>query len=174
MPNTVENQRIIRIHREKVNANFLQIKKENWYAANKDLSPYGLQVYLYLAGNMDGYNLALSSADAENNAGIKHSTFYKYFDLLVEKGYLVQKKEGSNIYDFYEVPKGKEVNADPPCGKGIPSCGSKNPSDGNGSPSYRNEIPHDKPLSSSRNREIYNNTDVKYKIDNNNSESFIF
>jgi len=24
--------------------------------------------------------------------------------LLIDKGYLVQKKEGSNIYDFYEKP----------------------------------------------------------------------
>lgn len=174
MPNTVPNQRIIHIHREKVSSNFLQIKKENWYAANKDLTPFGLQVYLYLAGNADGYDLALSSADAETNAGIKHSTFYKYIDILVEKGYLVQKKEGSNVYDFYEVPKGKEVKANPPCGNSIPSCGIENPFDGNSNPSYGNEIPHDKQRSSSRNKEIYNNTNTKYKIDNNKSESFIF
>ena len=34
MPNTVPNQKIIHINREQVTDNFLQIKKENWYAAN--------------------------------------------------------------------------------------------------------------------------------------------
>ena len=48
MSYTSPNQKIIHINREKVTDNFLQIKKENWYNANKDLEPYGLQLYLYL------------------------------------------------------------------------------------------------------------------------------
>lgn len=60
MPDTVPHQKIIHIHKESVDINFLTISKENWYNANKDLGPYGLALYLYLAGNKDGYNLALS------------------------------------------------------------------------------------------------------------------
>ena len=60
MPNTVPHQKIIHINKESVDKNFLTISKENWYNANKDLEPYGLVLYLYLAGNKDGYALALS------------------------------------------------------------------------------------------------------------------
>ena len=77
MPYTVPKQKIIHINREAVTDNFLQIKKENWYNANKDLEPYGLQLYLYLAGNKDGFDLALSQKAAEE-AGIRSTTFHKY------------------------------------------------------------------------------------------------
>ena len=65
---TAPNQRKVIVHREKCERDFLQIKKENWFAANKDLEPYGLQLYLYIAGNMDGFNLALSQEAAEQEA----------------------------------------------------------------------------------------------------------
>ena len=100
---TSPNQKVIHINREKVTDNFLQIKKENWYNANKDLEPYGLQLYLYLAGNKDGYNLALSQKAAEEEAGIKSTTFHKYVNVLIEKGYIVNRQ--GNIFDFYEVPR---------------------------------------------------------------------
>jgi len=106
---TVPNQKKIVIHREKCERDFLQIKKENWFAANKDLEPYGLQVYLYLAGNRDGFNLELSQEAAEREVGIKKTTFHKYINLLIEKGYLVQRSENSNIYDFYEIPQEKKI-----------------------------------------------------------------
>ena len=103
MPYTVPNQKIIHINREKVTDNFLQIKKENWYNANKDLEPYGLQLYLYLAGNKDGFDLALSQKAAEEEAGIRSTTFHKYVNVLIEKGYIVNRQ--GNIFDFYEVPR---------------------------------------------------------------------
>ncbi len=106
---TVPNQKIIKIHREKCERDFLQIKKENWFAANKNLEAYGLLLYLYLAGNKDGFNLELSQEAAEREAGIKKTSFHKYVKKLIEKGYLVQRKEGSNIYDFYEVPQEKKI-----------------------------------------------------------------
>ena len=73
---TAPNQRKVIVHREKCERDFLQIKKENWFAANKDLEPYGLQVYLYLAGNMDGFTLELSQEAAEREAGIKKTSLY--------------------------------------------------------------------------------------------------
>ena len=73
MAATVPHQKVVHVNRQKCDKNFLQISKENWYAANKDLEPYGLQLYLYIAGNMDGFNLALSQEAAEQEAGIKKS-----------------------------------------------------------------------------------------------------
>lgn len=104
----VPNQRLVHVHREKCYKNFLQIKKENWYAANEDLTPYGLQVYLYLAGNMDGYTLELSQEAAAIEAGIKKTTFHKYINEMIEKGYLIPRRDGSNVYDFYERPQNRQ------------------------------------------------------------------
>ena len=163
MPHTVPNQKIIHIHRQRPKSNFLQISKENWYAANKDLSPFGLQLYLYIAGNADGYDLALSQAAAEEEAGIKHTTFHKYVDIMIEKGYLVPRQEGSNIYDFYEVPKREEE------GKAVPPCGNENlPGD-----KEKSSNPPCEQICSPSDKEIYNNRD-NFKDNDIYEKEFIF
>ena len=165
MPNTVPNQKVVHVHRDmpdknKKEGNFLLIKKENWYAANKDLEPYGLQLYLYIAGNRDGFDFALSQEAAERDAGITKTTFHKYVKVLIEKGYLVPRKENSNIYDFYEVPKRKEDK------EAVSPCELKSLPDGNDD--LRGSL-----VTSQDNKEIYNNTDNL--IDKNiNRAEFIF
>lgn len=158
MPATVPNQKVVHVNRQKCDKNFLQISKENWYAANKDLSPYGLQLYLYIAGNKDGFDLALSQEAAEQEAGIKKTTFHSYVKTMIDKGYLVPRKENSNIYDFYEVPKREEDK------KAVPPSELKSLRD------EQNSLP-DEPQNSQggltgsqRNKEIYN----KHKIHNIN------
>ena len=165
MPNTVPNQKVVHVHRDmpdknKKEGNFLLIKKENWYAANKDLEPYGLQLYLYIAGNRDGFDFALSQEAAEQEAGIKKTSYHKYVKVLIEKGYLVPRKENSNIYDFYEVPKRKEdKEAVSPCElNSLP----------NGNDDLRGSL-----VTSQGNKEIYNN--ANNLIDKNiNRAEFIF
>ena len=160
MPNTVPNQKVVHVNRQKCDKNFLQISKDNWYAANKDLEPYGLQLYLYIAGNRDGFDFALSQEAAERDAGITKTTFHKYVKVLIEKGYLVPRKENSNIYDFYEVPKRKEDK------EAVSPCELKSLPDGNDD--LRGRL-----VTSQGNKEIYNNTDNL--IDKNiNSAEFIF
>lgn len=160
MPNTVPNQKVVHVNRQKCDKNFLQISKENWYAVNKDLGPYGLQLYLYIAGNRDGFDFALSQEAAERDAGITKTTFHKYVKVLIEKGYLVSRKENSNIYDFYEVPKRKEDK------EAVSPCELKSLPDGNDD--LRGGL-----VTSQGNKEIYNNTDNL--IDKNiNRAEFIF
>ena len=110
------------------------------------MGPYGLQLYLYIAGNRDGFDFALSQEAAERDAGITKTTFHKYVKVLIEKGYLVPRKENSNIYDFYEVPKRKEdKEAVSPCElKSLP----------HGNDDLRGGL-----VTSQGNKEIYNNTD---------------
>ena len=160
MPNTVPNQKVVHVNRQKCDKNFLQISKDNWYAANKDLGPYGLQLYLYIAGNRDGFDFALSQEAAERDAGITKTTFHKYVKVLIEKGYLVPRKENSNIYDFYEVPKRKEDK------EAVSPCELNSLPDGNDD--LRGRL-----VTSQGNKEIYNNT---YNlIDKNiNSAEFMF
>ena len=160
MPNTVPNRKVVHVNRQKCDKNFLQISKDNWYAANKDLGPYGLQLYLYIAGNRDGFDFALSQEAAERDAGITKTTFHKYVKVLIEKGYLVPRKENSNVYDFYEVPKRKEDK------ETVSPCKLKSLPDGNDD--LRGRL-----VTSQGNKEIYNNTDDL--IDKNiNRAEFIF
>ena len=165
MPNTVPNQKVVHVHRDmpdknKKEGNFLLIKKENWYAANQDLEPYGLQLDLYIAGNRDGFDFALSQEAAEQEAGIKKTSYHKYVKVLIEKGYLVPRKENSNIYDFYEVPKRKEDK------EAVSPCELNSLPDGNDD--LRGGL-----VTSQGNKEIYNN--ANNLIDKNiNRAEFIF
>ena len=83
---TYANQKSIRIHKPAVSRDFLQIDNKEWMAVNKQLGPYCLQLYLYLAANADGFNLELSPQHAENDAGIRRTTFYEYmiFKICIE------------------------------------------------------------------------------------------
>jgi len=79
--------------------------------ANKRLSPYGLQLYLYLAANINNYQFALSPAAAETYAGIKKTSFHKYLRLLEIEGYLIWRH--GNVYDFYTSPRDADERTHP-------------------------------------------------------------
>ena len=85
--------------------NFLLIKKSNLYEAYRTLNATALCLYLFLAGNKDGYNLEYSPKAIHAEMGMPESTCRDQFKVLVEKGFLVPKHEGSNIFDFYETPR---------------------------------------------------------------------
>ena len=108
---TYANQKSIRIHKSAVSRDFLQISNADWMAVNKQLGPYGLQLYLYLAANADGYNLSLSPQNAENDAGIRRTTFYEYIRKLEINGYLVWKH--TNVYDFYTTARPADERSHP-------------------------------------------------------------
>ena len=104
MPNTVPNQRLIAIHRERAASDFLGIKNSNWQAAARDLGAHALMLYLYFASNANGFTLALSPAAIRQAVGMPVSTYRDQFIKLIDKGYLVQRGD-SNTYDFYETPQ---------------------------------------------------------------------
>lgn len=104
----VPNQRIVKVHRDmprENEGNFLLIKKSNLYEAYRTLNATALCLYLYLAGNKDGFNLEYSPKAIHAEMGLPESTCRDQFKVLVEKGYLVPKHDGSNIFDFYETPR---------------------------------------------------------------------
>lgn len=110
MPNvkTSPNQRMVKVHRNLPqkggNEPYLAIKTEHLFNAYRDLNATALVLYLYLANNADGYSFALSPQAIFNEIGMPTSTCSDQVKKLIEKGYLVAK-EGSNLYDFYEVPQ---------------------------------------------------------------------
>ena len=101
---TVPNQNIIVIKKTPCKDNFLQIKNNEWMQAAKICGDKGaaFKLYLYLAANEIGFNLALSKVAVENAIGVKQSNYYKCFDFLVEQGYL--RQVGKNKYEFYTSP----------------------------------------------------------------------
>ena len=104
MPNvTYPNQRVVNIHREAVKSDFLGIKNQNWQAAARDLGAHALLLYMYLAANADGFNLALSPAAVRQATGMPRSTYQDQFIKLIDKGYLVQGS--GNVYNFFETPQ---------------------------------------------------------------------
>ena len=104
MPNiTYPNQRVINIHREAAKSDFLGIKNQNWQAAARDLGAHALMLYMYLAANADGFNLALSPAAVRQATGMPRSTYQDQFIKLIDKGYLVQGS--GNVYNFFETPQ---------------------------------------------------------------------
>ena len=119
------NQRTIKIHREAAKRDFLGIKNENWQAAARDLGAHSLMLYLYLASNADGYNIALSPVAVRQAIGMARSTYHDQFHRLVDKGYLIPAN--GNTFEFYEVPQTaaqtkNEVSEDELNFEAAPSC----------------------------------------------------
>jgi len=104
MPNTVPNQRVVIIHRERATSDFLGIKNAHWQAAARDLGAHALMLYLYFASNANGFTLALSPVAIRQAIGMPASTYRDQFEKLKDRGYLVNHGNG-NTYDFYETPQ---------------------------------------------------------------------
>ena len=111
MATTSPNQKWIQIHKNNSTNNFLMIDNNEWMTANKTLTPYGLQLYLFLAANRDGYQFALSPEYAHTSVGISRTTFYEYLRRLEICGYLVRRC--GNVYDFYTSPRPENERTHP-------------------------------------------------------------
>lgn len=68
------------------------------------------KLYMYLCYNADAYPFHLYKALLKS--ALPKNSYYRAFDELVEKGYLVRRGE-SNSYDFYEDPANKDPVPDP-------------------------------------------------------------
>ncbi len=102
---TVPHQKKIYIHREPLEGYFLGINKETFMAAYKDLNATALALYLYFASNKDNFSFALSPSNIHKEFGMPVNTCQDQVKKLIDKGYLVPRRDGSNIYDFYEYPR---------------------------------------------------------------------
>ena len=106
---SVPNQRIVKIHKPKYRENFLQIGIDEWQAAVKVMTKCEFALYLYLAGNADGFNLELSRQAFENATGYKKTAYSDAVNKLIQLGYIVHK--GGNFYHFYTSPRRERERA---------------------------------------------------------------
>lgn len=133
---------MVKIHRESVKSDFLGISNTNWQAAARDLGAHATMLYLYLASNANGFELALSQKAVTDAIGMPRSTYHDQFHKLVSKGYLVLER--GNTYAFYEKPQPRPDTQDK---NTLSSHGLQNPpqnnpvsSDGQNIPSKEREI----------------------------------
>jgi histidinol dehydrogenase len=66
MPTTSANQLTITIHKPRYTGNFLSVSKKEWIVASTMLTYSDFKVFLYLAGNADGFSLAYSPQAISN------------------------------------------------------------------------------------------------------------
>ena len=106
---TVENQRVITTKKEPCSKN-----KEGYYTAINlkaskyamtTLSPNAFKMWVYLGKNKDKYTFALSKVDTLKWCNFSKNTYTTICKELIEKGFLVQAKEKSNYYTFFEMPE---------------------------------------------------------------------
>lgn len=99
---TYPNQKVIHINKNKYTANFLQVGIDEWQTAFKKFTPSAFAVYLYLASNADGFDLALSQKAIENALGIKKTAYHNAIEALKKEGY-IEVLQG-NIEVFHTTP----------------------------------------------------------------------
>lgn len=99
---TYQNQKVIHINKIPCKVDFLQIQNDLWMEAARELSGAAFKLYMYLASNSDGFDLALSRVDVTESVGIGYSAYDKAVAQLLEKGYLNLRQ--GNIYDFTTYP----------------------------------------------------------------------
>lgn len=106
---SVPNQFLITIKKTPVTGStYLQIKKDEWIAASRVLTPSGFQLFLYLANIQNGYkDWELSKVAVSKEFGFSGKTYDRAKANLIEHGYLVPVD--SVHYDFFTSPKDKNV-----------------------------------------------------------------
>ena len=99
---SVPNQKVVYIHKRKYTGNFLQIGIDEMRLAQQQMTYCEFVLYLYLAGNADGFKLELSQQAFENAIGYKKTAYHNAVNKLIELGYLTQSY--NYHYEFHTTP----------------------------------------------------------------------
>lgn len=98
----VPNQKVVYIHKRKYAANFLQIDIDEMRLAQQQMAYCEFVLYLYLAGNANGFKLELSQQAFENATGYKKTAYHNAVNKLIKLGYLTQSYNYQ--YEFHTTP----------------------------------------------------------------------
>lgn len=99
---SVPNQKVVYIHKRKYTGNFLQIGIDEMRLAQQQMTYCEFVLYLYLAGNADGFKLEISQQAFENATGYKKTAYHNAVNKLIELGYLTQSY--NYHYEFHTTP----------------------------------------------------------------------
>lgn len=104
---SVPNQKVIAVNKQpcdeiniyvKMNVEAIDLALQNLKQGSV------LKVWMYFAKNQNGYKFELSSKHVMAYCNITEKTYREAIKTLIEKRYLIPRGEGSNHYDFYEIP----------------------------------------------------------------------
>lgn len=106
------NQKIVTVHKEPADKNHVYglINKEAAMTALRELSPNEIKLFMYIAFNQEGFQMALSTADIARVTGANVDGIRTAVRGLIKKGYLIEND--GQYYDFYEVPQCGGENVD--------------------------------------------------------------
>ena len=109
---TVPNQRIITVNKSLCNKDniYTIINMESLKTAMNLLKNNSFKFWMYFTKNQDGFYSALSKVDALKWCNFSERTYTNTFSELEKLGYLIKNKDGSNHYNFYDLPQKKEEN----------------------------------------------------------------
>ncbi len=112
---SVPNQKIVGVNKEPCDKKHVYTCMNNEAMAQAALNlskGSTFKLWVYFAMNRDGYEFELSALAVANFCGITEKTYREAVKELIAKRYLVQRGEGSNHYDFYEMPREIKVPKD--------------------------------------------------------------
>jgi hypothetical protein len=92
------NQKVITVFKDECKEDFLQVNNANWQVACSNLTYSAFKLYLYMAGNKNGYSFALSYEKINELVPMNRKTYDNAIRELKECGYLRQVK--GSVWNF--------------------------------------------------------------------------
>jgi hypothetical protein len=92
------NQKVITVLKDECKEDFLQVNNTNWQVACANLTYSAFKLYLYMAGNKNGYSFALSYETINGLIPMNRKTYDNAIRELKDCGYLRQVK--GSVWNF--------------------------------------------------------------------------
>lgn len=105
------NQRHINTHKEPTDAEnkYAKINLKALKNAMSGLTPKAFELWVYMSKNIDNHEFWLSKVDFLSWSAFKEKSYSNAFKELESLGYLVERDGAKNHYDFYELPREREI-----------------------------------------------------------------
>ena len=98
---TNANQKVITVRKHEKGV-YGVVNKDNMFQAMRELKYNEFKIYMYLITNQNGFRLELSTKHIANMTGASQRKIQESVNTLIEKGYLVLKKDTTNEYIMHD------------------------------------------------------------------------
>lgn len=108
--NSNPNQKSITVHKEQTNNEcennyYAKINLNALHKAMSSLTAKAFELWIYMSKNQDNHFFWLSKVDFLSWSSFSGSSYNEAVKELISLGYLVQRENEGNHFDFYEIPK---------------------------------------------------------------------
>ena len=112
--NSNPNQKSITVHKEQTNNEcennyYAKINLNALHKAMSSLTAKAFELWIYMSKNQDNHFFWLSKVDFLSWSSFSGSSYNEAVKELISLGYLVQRENEGNHFDFCEIPKEEEV-----------------------------------------------------------------